>query len=264
MGAMKRGTVDLIAIGPSLTKRKDPHATPNSLAAGASFMAVGAGGGTRLSWPDEHKAAMPGRMNAKESARAAHAESMMGAYTCYMAVCSWEMRRLWKPPGCVYLYCGLAEKGRRIAKGRIPDDVTTVLSLSAMIKECTGYPIQAPLVRYEHKSQPGRLPYWTLQREGDSKTDSAIGHHPQAQLEAQDRIPIEAHRRARIDLLALFRPRESTWPVAGIKASQKGLRRWAHKSNSESPGRSTNSVATDRLECQTGGSLPGKAATGTH
>ena len=137
-----------------------------------------------------------------------------------------------------------------------------MLSLGATIKERTDYPIQAPLVRYERKSQPGRLFYCTLQREGDSKTGSAVGNDPQAQLEAQDRMPKEAHRRARIDLLALFRPKGSTWPLAGIKASQKGLRRWAHKSKSESPGRSTNSVATNRLECQTGGCLPGKAATG--
>ncbi len=102
--------------------------------------------------------------------------------------------------------------------------MVTVLSLNAMLKERTGCPTQAPLVLYEHISQPGRLTWCTMQHDGDSKTNATVGNDPQAQQEAQDRIPMEAHRRARAVLLALFVPKESTRPTACIKASQKGLR----------------------------------------
>jgi len=112
MWAMNRGTVDLIATDPSLTKKKNAHATPNSLAAGASFMAIGAGEGMRQSWADENKAGLPVRMKATESARTAHAESM-GMYMCYMAIRLREMRRLWTPTGSIYLHCDPAAGGKR-------------------------------------------------------------------------------------------------------------------------------------------------------
>ena len=103
--AMNSESVDLIATDPPFNKGRDFHATPDSLASGASFQ-------DRWSWErdvhqewvdqltDDH----PALMEAIESAIHAHSEGM-GAYMCFMAVRLLEMKRILKPTGSIYLHC---------------------------------------------------------------------------------------------------------------------------------------------------------------
>ncbi len=103
--AMNSESVDLIATDPPFNKSKDFHATPDSLAAGASFQ-------DRWSWErdvhedwtdqitDDH----PRLMEAIESARYAHSDGM-GAFMCFMAVRLLEMSRVLKSTGSIYLHC---------------------------------------------------------------------------------------------------------------------------------------------------------------
>ena len=105
MRAMNSESVDLIATDPPFNKGRDFHATPDSLAAGASFQ-------DRWSWEkdvhqewvdqltDDH----PALMEAIESAIHAHSDGM-GAYMCFMAVRLLAMRRILKPTGSIYLHC---------------------------------------------------------------------------------------------------------------------------------------------------------------
>ena len=103
--AMNSESVDLIATDPPFNKSRDFHATPDSLAAGASFQ-------DRWSWErDVHedwtdliKDDHPHLMEAIESARHAHSDGM-GAFICFMAVRLLEMRRVLKPTGSIYLHC---------------------------------------------------------------------------------------------------------------------------------------------------------------
>ena len=103
--AMNSESVDLIATDPPFNKSRDFHATPDSLASGASFQ-------DRWSWEkdvhqewvdqltDDH----PALMEAIESAMHAHSDGM-GAYMCFMAVRLLAMRRILKPTGSIYLHC---------------------------------------------------------------------------------------------------------------------------------------------------------------
>ena len=105
LSAMNSESVDLIATDPPFNKSRDFYATPDSLAAGASFQ-------DRWSWErdvhqdwvdqitDDH----PRLMEAIESARHAHSDGM-GAFICFMAVRLFEMRRVLKPTGSIYLHC---------------------------------------------------------------------------------------------------------------------------------------------------------------
>ena len=105
MRGMNSESVDLIATDPPFNKSRDFHATPDSLAAGASFQ-------DRWSWEqdvhqewvdqitDDH----PRLMEAIESAIHAHSDGM-GAYMCFMAVRLLAMRRILKPTGSTYLHC---------------------------------------------------------------------------------------------------------------------------------------------------------------
>ena len=105
MRAMNSECIDLIATDPPFNKGRDFHATPDSLAAGASFQ-------DRWSWEkdvhqdwvdqlmDDH----PALMEAIESAIHAHSDGM-GAYMCFMAVRLLAMHRLLKPTGSIYLHC---------------------------------------------------------------------------------------------------------------------------------------------------------------
>ena len=102
---MNSESVDLIATDPPFNKSKDFHATPDSLAAGASFQ-------DRWSWEkdvhqdwiDQITDDYPRLMEAIESARYAHSDGM-GAFMCFMAVRLLEMRRVLKPTGSIYLHC---------------------------------------------------------------------------------------------------------------------------------------------------------------
>ncbi len=105
MRAMNAGSVDLIATDPPFNKGRDFHATPDSLASGASFQ-------DRWSWEsdvhqewvdrltDDHRPLM----EAIERSRYTHSDGM-GAFMCFMAVRLLEMERILKPTGAVYLHC---------------------------------------------------------------------------------------------------------------------------------------------------------------
>ena len=98
-------SVDLVATDPPFNKGKDFHATPDSLAAGASFH-------DRWSWErdvegeweDAIKDDWPAVQQVIESANAAWGRDM-GAFLCYMGVRLLEMHRVLKPTGSLYLHC---------------------------------------------------------------------------------------------------------------------------------------------------------------
>ncbi len=102
---MNSGTIDLIATDPPFKKGKDFHATPESLAAGASFK-------DRWRWqePDVQPAWLD---QIKDGWPAIHSfmhtvkerQQSMAAYLCFMAVRLMEMRRVLKPTGSIYLHC---------------------------------------------------------------------------------------------------------------------------------------------------------------
>ena len=102
---MNSESVDLIATDPPFNKSRDFHATPDSLAAGASFQ-------DRWSWErdvhqdwvDQMTDDYPRLMEAIDSARYAHSDGM-GAFMCFMAVRLLEMRRVLKQTGSIYLHC---------------------------------------------------------------------------------------------------------------------------------------------------------------
>ncbi len=105
MRGMNSETLDLIATDPPFNKGRDFHATPDSLEVGGKFQ-------DRWSWEhdvhsdwidqiaDDH----PDLLEAIESARYAHSDSM-GAYICFMAVRIIEMHRLLKSTGNLFLHC---------------------------------------------------------------------------------------------------------------------------------------------------------------
>ena len=105
MRAMNSETVDLIATDPPFNKGHDFHATPDSLASGASFQ-------DRWSWEnDVHEEWLdqinddhPHLMAVIENSRKTYGDDM-GAYLCFMAVRLISMRRLLKPTGSIYLHC---------------------------------------------------------------------------------------------------------------------------------------------------------------
>ena len=103
--AMNSNTVHLIATDPPFKKGRDFHATPDSLARGASFQ-------DRWSWErdvhqdwvDQIQDDSPRLMEAIESARHAHSDGM-GAFMCFMAVRLMEMHRVLRSDGTMYLHC---------------------------------------------------------------------------------------------------------------------------------------------------------------
>ena len=109
--AMNSDTVDLIATDPPFNKGRDFHATPDSLAAGASFQ-------DRWKWDEEahprftdalknkaeHKKEYANVWTVIESARSSWGDDM-GAFLCFMGVRLMEMHRVLKPTGSIYLHC---------------------------------------------------------------------------------------------------------------------------------------------------------------
>ena len=98
-------SIDLVATDPPFNKGKDFHATPDSLAAGASFH-------DRWSWErdiegeweDAIKDDWPAVRQVIESANTAWGRDM-GAFLCYMGVRLLEIHRILKPTGSLYLHC---------------------------------------------------------------------------------------------------------------------------------------------------------------
>ena len=103
--AMNSESVDLIATDPPFNKSRDFHATPDSLAAGASFQ-------DRWSWErdvhddwvDKINDDFPKVMHVIEGSRMSYGDDM-GAFLCFMAVRLLEMRRVMKPTASIYLHC---------------------------------------------------------------------------------------------------------------------------------------------------------------
>lgn len=97
--------MELIATDPPFNKGRDFHATPESIAAGASFQ-------DRWRWEDEHQqwvnemaaAGWDDVAYAVEIARTTHSDDM-GAFLSFMAVRLLEMKRVLKPSGSIFLHC---------------------------------------------------------------------------------------------------------------------------------------------------------------
>ncbi len=102
---MNSGTVGLIATDPPFNKGRDFHATPESLASGASFQ-------DRWSWKDDvHQDwidritdSWPNVIEVINAARTSYGDDM-GAYLCFMGVRLIEMRRVLRGDGSIYLHC---------------------------------------------------------------------------------------------------------------------------------------------------------------
>ena len=103
--AMNSNTVDLIATDPPFNKGKDFHATPDSLAKGASFQ-------DRWSWEkDVHQTWVdqitddnPNVMNVIKGSQLSYGDDM-GAFLCFMGVRLLAMKRILKDTGSIYLHC---------------------------------------------------------------------------------------------------------------------------------------------------------------
>lgn len=102
---MNSESVDLIATDPPFNKGRDFHATPDSLASGASFQ-------DRWSWEkdvhqewvDEIADDHPEVMHVIQNARSSYGDDM-GAFLCFMGVRLLAMHRVLKKTGSLYLHC---------------------------------------------------------------------------------------------------------------------------------------------------------------
>ncbi len=102
---MNSSSVHLIATDPPFNKGRDFHATPDSLASGASFQ-------DRWSWRedvedewvDQIRDDFPKVMNVIEGSRSSYGDDM-GAFLCFMAVRLVEMKRVLREDGSIYLHC---------------------------------------------------------------------------------------------------------------------------------------------------------------
>ena len=103
--AMNSESVDLIATDPPFKKGRDFHATPDSLASGASFQ-------DRWSWRkdvdqewvDQITDDFPKVMYVIQGSRNSYGDDM-GAFLCFMGVRLLEMKRVLKQAGNIYLHC---------------------------------------------------------------------------------------------------------------------------------------------------------------
>lgn len=102
---MNSNSVHLIATDPPFNKGRDFHATPDSLADGASFH-------DRWSWKDDVEQEWvdqitddwPHVMHVINGSRHSYGDDM-GAFLCYMAVRLLAMRRVLRDDGSIYLHC---------------------------------------------------------------------------------------------------------------------------------------------------------------
>ena len=102
---MNSNSVHLIATDPPFNKGRDFHATPDSLASGASFH-------DRWSWDtDVHQEWIdqitddwPHVMHVIQGSRNSYGDDM-GAFLCYMAVRLLAMHRVLREDGSIYLHC---------------------------------------------------------------------------------------------------------------------------------------------------------------
>ncbi|MDE0266413.1 MAG: DNA methyltransferase [Thaumarchaeota archaeon] len=98
-------SVHLVATDPPFNKGRDFHATPDSVAKGASFQ-------DRWSWDkdvdekwvDQLKDDWPHLYHVIDGSRQSYGDDM-GAFLCFMGVRIIEMHRVLKPTGSMYLHC---------------------------------------------------------------------------------------------------------------------------------------------------------------
>ena len=102
---MNSKTVDLIATDPPFKKGRDFHATPDSLAKGASFQDRWSwDADTHPSWVEKLQEDWPRVLNVIQGSRSSYGDDM-GAFLCFMGVRLIEMRRVLKDTGSIYLHC---------------------------------------------------------------------------------------------------------------------------------------------------------------
>ena len=102
---MDSETVDLIATDPPFNKGKDFHATPDSIAKGASFQdRWNWNKHVHESWIDKISDDFPKVMNVIQGSRQSYGDDM-GAFLCFMAVRLLEMHRVLRNDGSIYLHC---------------------------------------------------------------------------------------------------------------------------------------------------------------
>ena len=98
-------SIDLVATDPPFNKGKDFHATPDSLAAGASFQDRWSWErDVEQSWVDQISDDFPAVREVYESAMVAHSRGL-AAFLCFMGVRLIEIRRVLKDTGAIYLHC---------------------------------------------------------------------------------------------------------------------------------------------------------------
>lgn len=102
---MNSESVHLIATDPPFNKGRDFHATPDSLAKGASFQDRWSWDrDVHESWIDKITDDFPDVMNVIQGSRNSYGDDM-GAFLCFMGVRLLEMRRVLKNTGSIYLHC---------------------------------------------------------------------------------------------------------------------------------------------------------------
>lgn len=104
MRSMNSGSVHLIATDPPFNKGKDFHATPESLAGGASFDDRWSWDEVRETWVDSIQDDHPAAWAVIDWTRMTYGDDM-GAFLCFMAARLIEMRRVLRDNGSIYLHC---------------------------------------------------------------------------------------------------------------------------------------------------------------
>ena len=98
-------TIALIATDPPFNKGRDFHATPDSLAEGASFQDRWRWDeDVDPSWVDQLQKHWPGVWAVIDATRMSHSDAL-AAFLCFMAVRLVAMHRVLKPTGSLYLHC---------------------------------------------------------------------------------------------------------------------------------------------------------------
>ena len=97
-------TVHLIATDPPFNKGRDFHATPDSLAAGASFQDRWTWDDDIKEWADQLLDDWPHIHHVIDGSRKSYGNDM-GAFLCFMGVRLIEMWRVLRADGSIYLHC---------------------------------------------------------------------------------------------------------------------------------------------------------------
>ena len=105
MRSMNSNSVHLIATDPPFNKGRDFHATPESLASGASFSDRWRWDeDVQPDWLDQIQDDWPAAWAVIDSSRATYGDDM-AAFLCFMAVRLMAMRRVLREDGSIYLHC---------------------------------------------------------------------------------------------------------------------------------------------------------------